>query len=185
MPPNDKRTDDSGNEALAVAIGKAMADAIKNTRSDTTGLSPDQVARLEGMPAPKRWREVACKSEWTGATFIACVVESKAHPHGRIVELKNYTHPQGVSTFTSAGGLVPEGMQIMRAGTGAPPEDGRIIPKHDLTPFYMQWRYTEFWQRDINMYAGKELRSSMAIDPAAFTTPWKEGSVRVDLSEAV
>jgi len=162
---------------LATAIGKAMADAIKSTRSDARGLSPEQIERLETPPAPKRHRKVACRSEETGATFTACVVESKNMPGGRIVAFEDYKHPAGVATYQSAGGLVPDGMQILRSGSSAPQGDLSNLQKHDFTPFYLQWRWVEFWQKDIRRYSGKELKAHIAVDPAAFQTPWQEGRV--------
>jgi hypothetical protein len=167
-------------EAISTSTAQAVKEAIKNTREDTKGLSPEQIERLEALPAPKRWRRVACRSDETGATFSAHVVESRTHPAGRIVELHNYTLPPGVATYQKDGGLVPDLLQILRVGA-APPPEGVPIPKHDLTPHYLQWRTAEIWQRDLLRFVGKELRRSLAVDDAAFTTPWQEGRVRADL----
>lgn len=163
-----------GNADLADAIRAAVSDAIKNNRSDVKGLDPAKVAALEAVPTPKRWRRVACKSDETGATFTAVVVESKAHPAGRIVALEGYTHPEGVATYQADGGLVPTGMQIMKAGVGAP-VPGQVLAKHDLCIEYMQWRWVEFWQKDIRRYSGKGLTASAAVEAAAFSTQWLEG----------
>lgn len=160
------------------ALAEAIGAAIRNSRTDTIGLSPHAVARLEAPVRPRRWREVKCKSDETGATFVAAVVESDSMANGRIVEIKGYTHPRGIATYQSAGGLVPDGLQILRAGVAAPPEGGAPIPKHDLTPHYLHWRWTEYWQRDLRRIVGKELKRYLAIDSAAFETPWQEGLTR-------
>jgi hypothetical protein len=158
----------------------AMGEAIRQNRPKTAygeaGFTPEQEAKLAELPKPQRHRKVACKSEDTGATFTACVVESKSHPHGRIVSLENYTHPPGILTYKAQGGRVPDGQRILRAGTAAPAEDAKI-PKHDFDIYYLQWRWTEFYQQDLRRYAGKPLLPSHAVDQAAFTTPWQEGTV--------
>lgn len=174
MPPTPEKSQ-TDYEKLADAIsqssGVAVERAIRNARTDTSGLSPEQVERLEGLPRPQRWRRVACKSDETGATFTAIVLESRTFPAGRISQLADYKHPPGTMTYKADGGHVPDFMQIMRAGVGAP-EEGRSYPKHDLTPDYLQWRFVEFWQKDINRFSGKELKAHIAVDAAAFSTPW-------------
>lgn len=144
---------------------------------EQAGFSPEKVAQMQEPPKALRWRKVACKSDETGATFTACVTESRAYPNGRITALENYTHPPGVATFVSAGGLVPDGFQILKSGTAAPPEGGPPLLKQDLTVPYLQWRWVEFWQKDLRRLIGKPLLSSHAIDPAAWATPWQEGRV--------
>lgn len=163
-------------QLMAEAIGQAIRENREPGPFQRAGYSPERIAELTEPPKAKKWRRVACRSEDTQATFTACVVESKQFPAGRIVALENYTHPPGVAVYQSEGGLVPTSMQILRAGTAAP-EEGRNPPKHDLTPYYMQWRWEEFWQKDLRRHAGKELKRQHAIDEAAFTTPWQDGRV--------
>jgi hypothetical protein len=194
MPPNDE-------DKLAKAIGAAMAEALKNhagatsesigaavqsairhTRTDRMGLSPEQIEELEAKPVPLRWRRVACKSEETGATFTVHVVESREHPSGIMKSMENYLHPQGAFTFVSNGGVVPDGFQILKVGM-APPEpsrDGNTIPKQDFESHYLFWRWTEFWQKDLRRMSGKPLPRSLAINDAAFATPWQQGTAKME-----
>jgi|SRR5215471_1947124 len=163
-------------QIFAEALGQAIRENREPSVFKRAGYSEEQERALTEPPVPKRWRKVPCRSDETGAVFIACVVESKAFPAGRVVSFENYMHPPGVMVYQSAGGLVPDGMQILRAGTAAP-EEGRSVPKHDLTPYYMQWRWTEFWQKDLIRYAGKEFKRSLAASDEAFNTPWQPGRV--------
>lgn len=178
MPPNEKPK--SEVQIMAEAIGEAIRANRPQGPLEQAGFSEAQIAQLTEHPKPKRWREVACKSDETGATFVACIVESRGMTNGRITQLKNYTHPKGAAVFTSAGGLVPDNLQILRAGT-TPPVEGAVLAKHDLTPYYLQWRWETFLQADLRRYVGKEIQRYLAVDEAAFTTPWKEGHVRVNL----
>ncbi len=176
MATKDDPKLDPNTKALADAIGAAIRENREPGPFQRAGYSAERIAELTEAPKAKKWRKVACKSEETGATFTACVVESKAHPAGRIIALENYTHPPGVAVYQSDGGLVPTGMQILRAGTAAP-EEGRVPPKHDLTPYYMQWRWEMFWQRDLRKFAGKELKRHFVVDEASWSTPWQDGRV--------
>lgn len=161
-------------QALAAAIGQAIRENRQPGPFQSAGYSAEKIAELTEPPKPKRHRKVACRSEETGATFFACVVESKQFPAGRIISLEGYTHPKGIATYQSEGGLVPTGFQILKAGA-ASPEEGRAIPKHDFEINYLQWRWVEFWQKDLRKYAGKELKRHYAVSDEAFATPWLEG----------
>jgi|SRR5215831_16390119 len=163
-------------QLMAEAIGQAIRENREPSIFKRNGYSPERERELLEPPIPKRHRKVACKSQETGAAFIACVVESKTFPAGRIVTFENYVHPAGTATYQDAGGLVPVGLQILRAGLGAP-EEGRVLPKHDYTPQYLQWRWTEFWQKDLLRYAGKELKRFLVASEEAWNTPWQEGRV--------
>jgi hypothetical protein len=138
------------------------------------GFSPEKIAQLVDPTKPLRWRKVACKSEETGATFIAHVNESRPFPAGRIISLGGYTHPIGITTYRKDGGLVPDGLQILLAGV-ASPEEGRRILKQDCTIHYLQWRWTEYLQRDTLRYSGKELKRTLVVDDATWNTPWQDG----------
>jgi hypothetical protein len=137
------------------------------------GMSPEQIAQIT-KPPPwiPHFRYVPCRSEETGATFAAHVVESRRFPNGRIIGLRDYKHPEGVYTFQSNGGRVPDGMPILRNANEAPGE-GRELQKHQLAPSYL-----EFWKRDLSRYVGRELFASLCVDSAnGLKTPWLEGHV--------
>jgi len=176
-PKDTKKPDAEMTTAQAIA---ELAKQLKpQTVYEKAGLSPARVAQLTEPTTPLRHRRVACKSEDTGATFTACVIESRTHPNGRIVALENYTHPPGTHTYRANGGLVPDQLQILRAGIGAP-QEGDKVPRHDYNIFYLQWRWEEFWQKDLRRYAGKPLLSSHVVEPAGFKTEWIEGSAHMD-----
>lgn len=174
-PPTPAPQSEMGK--LIDAIGAAIRQNRPQGPLEQAGFSPERIAELTEPPAPKRWREVPCKSDDTGATFTAVVVESKSFKEGRIIEIRDYQHPKGVATFQKDGGLVPDGMQIMRAGMAGPDRDPNTIPKQDYTPFYLQWRWAEFWKRDLRRFAGSELKPSMMVSTTPI--PWLDGKVRV------
>lgn len=163
----------------AEAIAELARQLKPQTAAEKAGLSPAQVKRLEEPGKPLRWRRVACKSDATEATFTAYVSESRSHPNGRIIALENYEHPPGTHTYRANGGLVPDQLQILRAGLGAP-QEGDKVPRHDYNIYYLDWRYKEFWLVDLTRFGGKALLQSHAISPEAWATPWLEGSAHLD-----
>jgi hypothetical protein len=183
----EKIIEKSDMAKLVDALGEAIRSNRPQGPLEQAGFTAEQIAQLTELPKPKRWREIACKSEESGATFYACVIESKAHPNGRITALKDYAHPIGVQSYQRDGGLVPDGMQILRGGA-APPHDEKTLPKHDYNPYYLQWRWQEFWKRDLQKHVGREIKASMCAQATAgssgLQTPWQEGSARkVEASE--
>lgn len=69
----------------------------------------------------------------TGAKF-----DVKIDHNNRVVDLLNYTWPDGVHTPASAGGISPDGYPV-----------GSVNHKH--------WLWTDFRQADINAFVGKQL----------------------------
>jgi hypothetical protein len=156
------------NADLVKAI-HALAEA-QRTKSplEHSGLSPEQQRRLTDTPAVPRYRYVPCKSEETGATFDAHVLESRKYPNGRIVALRGYTHPAGVEISQLQGGLVPEGMAVFNP-------DAR-----SYTVQYKQWRWETFYQVDLRRYCSgsRELTPGLCAEPKGMSTPWLAGAVR-------
>ena len=175
IPPAPSQIDPN-TRALVDAMGEAIRANRAPSPLERAGLTPKQIAQIEEPLRPLRHRKVACKSE-TGATFTACVVESRRYPDGVVKTMEDYRHPAGTMTYQRDGGLVPDGMQILRLGTGVPAE-GTVIPSHELDIFYKQWRWETFWQADLRAYCnGKPLLRHTAVDEASFKTPWKDGHV--------
>jgi hypothetical protein len=101
---------------------------------------------------------VECRSPITGSTFKARCVQSKTYPDGRIVEILDYTFPDGIDVPKDDGGLCDmprEKMFVQR-------EDGEFT--HDLTKPYLYWRYQNFWAKDWNELSGQ---------PASFLAQWR------------
>lgn len=152
---------------------KQLAEAMRpKTPLEHAGLSPEQIKRVIEPPTwvPK-YRYVPCKSEETGATFEAHVLESRdaKFPQGRIVGMRNYTHPEGVEVYQSNGGLVPDGMQILVHGAAA----------GTYTPEFKQWRWTTFYQTDLRRYVQRALAAHLCSpDGKGLNTPWIAGAVR-------
>ncbi len=69
----------------------------------------------------------------TGGKF-----DVKIDHRNRVVDLLNYTWPEGHDKPVAAGGLVPDGYKI-----------GETLHKH--------WMWTDFRQADINAFVGKPL----------------------------
>lgn len=181
MPPNDpKNPTPISNEELLRALvesNKQLAEAVKQKSPlEAAGLTPAQIAQIVEPPSPQAYRIVRCKSEETGATFDAHVVASKSLPHGRITQLLNYKHPEGLYTFQRNGGRVPDEHPILRDATAAPGE-GRELQKHQLAPLYLQWRYENFWKVDLRRYVGRELHPHLCADPMGIKTPWQESAI--------
>lgn len=176
----EKNAEKSDVKVIAEAIGEAIRANRPQGPLEQAGFSEARIAELTEPPKPKKWREVKCRSEDTGATFTACVVESRAMVAGRIIQLKDYRHPVASATFQKDGGLVPDGMQILRAGMASPNVDPNTIPKQDFTPHYLAWRWQEFWKQDLKRHIGKELKAHMCASPQDLSTAWQEGRVRAE-----
>jgi hypothetical protein len=151
-----------------------IAEALKpKTPLEHAGLSPDQIKQVTEPPTwIPRYRYIPCKSEETGATFDAHVLESrdaKLYPQGRIVNLRNYKHPEGTETYQSNGGLVPDGLQILVHGAGP----------GTYTDTYKQWRWTTFYQTDLRRYVQRAIAAHLCSpDGDGLKTPWLAGAVR-------
>lgn len=150
---------------------------------EQAGMSQAQIDQITKLPTPKKYRDVPCKSEATGCSFTAHVVESKKFPQGRIVSLSGYTYPEGMFQYQSNGGRVPDGFPVLKDANGGALGDGIQLEKHQLSTMYLQWRWTEFWQRDLEAFVGKELAVHHCADAAGMRTPWLEGAVRSLLDE--
>jgi hypothetical protein len=170
--------DKSDAKVLADAIGEAVRSNQPLDPLVSQGFSPELLAQARAVPMALKWRKVKCKSEVSGATFSALVIESKTHQAGRVTQLLDYKHPKGVMTYQGAGGLVPDGMPIMRESTAVLSPEMTDLPGHALASHYKQWRWEEFWQKDLKHHAGKPLTPGMCVEPAGFQTPWNEGVVR-------
>lgn len=86
---------------------------------------------------------VRCISLETRSTFEAVIAKSKAFPAGRVVSLESYAYPAGIDTHVAEGGLVPDGKRIKN-------------PDGSPTKEYRQWRWSEFWRRDLQRYVGQD-----------------------------
>ena len=141
------------------------------------GLPEGKRRELTETPKPTKYRLVACKSEETGATFDAAVVESRdtlKHPHGRIVRLENYRHPEGIYVYQNAGGLVPDGMPMLKDLDGPPALDANGQTAQPLSVTYKHWRWEEYLRRDLRSLVGKGLRADHCADGGqGLKTPWQ------------
>lgn len=106
-----------------------------------------------------RERQIPIKSEVTGGTFQARVVESRGFPEGRIVDLVDYKYPAGYNVKSEEGGLIPRGLKSHRDDNG-----------HPLT-IYKQWLWAEFWKKDLIEYVGKPMSSRYGDITIAWTQP--------------
>jgi hypothetical protein len=142
---------------------------------ELSGLDEDAQRRLTTPPTPKRWRMVKGKSE-KGCTFTMHVVESKKLPHGRVTRLEDYKHPTAIYVVQAAGGQAPDGMPIYKGGQEpARLDPGEEPPKGALNPYFLQWRWETYYQEDLRLLVGKELRIAYCLDEAQFKAPWQDG----------
>lgn len=180
----DKSEKHAAPEMTAVeAISQLAASLKPQSPLEQAGMSQAAIDQITKLPTPKRYRHIPCKSALTEATFIAHVVESKKYPRGRIVSLHEYTHPDGMFQYQSNGGRVPDGFPVLKDANGGALGDGVKLEKHQLSTMYLQWRWEEFWKRDLEAHVGKELAPHHCVDPEAMKTPWQEGAVRTLLAD--
>lgn len=118
---------------------------------------------LKPEPAPSEMAEILvdCRSHVTKATFRARVVASRTFPAGRIVELVDYKRPSGWDVPKSSGGLVPDGMTILK--DNANPSD---MNPEKYTPQFLDWAWGTFWKVDLVEYVGKALPPYIRLDIA-------------------
>jgi hypothetical protein len=148
-------------EALAELIQGAAAAASKAAIETMRGPMPDNgldqheamAQRLTRALKPSEAALAAITrvpghvSPYTGATFTVVIAPSDRYRGGRIITLEDYEHPAAASTHEIDGGSVPDGMAMAHPKTG------------EITPEYKDWRWKNFYQRDLQAYPGK---------PAAF-----------------
>jgi len=107
----------------------------------------EQVAATKAMIAdrpPHEIEEIPVVSPDTKAKFTAICTKSLTFPAGRIVSVKDYTYPDGVEEHIREGGLVPEGMTIR-------------LPSGQYDKNYKQWRWVNFFQKDLRTFVGKDV----------------------------
>jgi hypothetical protein len=143
---------------------------------EQAGLTPEHIARIKEAPAPQRYRDIPWRSEETGATGVAHVVESKKFPNGRIVSIAGYTHPPEAYIHESDGGRVPDGFGMWEGHQRSVPE-GQEPQLGDLNPAFRQWRYETFYRADLRFYIGREIKVHHCQDELGLKTAWSESKV--------
>ncbi len=145
---------------------------------EQAGLDQATIDRVKKPPEPRKYRMIPGRSEETAATFTLHVVESKKYPNGRIVALADYKHPPGMFTWRSEGGQVPDGFPMLRDHNSGSIGDGANVQNHQLSVQYKQWRWEEFWQRDLRRHIGKEITHGHCTgEGLGLKTPWLDGKV--------
>lgn len=147
---------------------------------EQAGLTPEQIAQIKELPKVQRYRKIPWRSEETGATGVAVVVESKRFPaNGRIVAIEGYTHPREAYVYQGQEGLLPDNFPMWKDAPRALPEGQEPLPG-DLTPAYLQWRYETFYRADLRFFIGREMKASYCAEegPAlGIKTPWLDSRV--------
>lgn len=171
------------NETAAAIQQLADAMIARGPKSplEMTGLDEDRQRLLTSPGQPKRYRMIPGKSEETGSTFTLHVVESKGMPHGRIVQLVGYKHPDGMLVEERNGGKMPDGFPALKNQQEYPSiPEGQEVPRHMLTVRYLHWRWDNFWKADLKRLVGKELKSYHCRDgEEGLKTPWVAGKLAV------
>jgi hypothetical protein len=149
---------------------------------EQAGLTPEHIAAITKPPAPQRYRDVPWRSEETGATGVAHVVEGrdpKKMPNGRIVSISGYTHPPEAYVTESLGGRVPDGFSMWSGQPRTIPE-GQEPQQGDLNPGFLQWRYEMFYRADLRFYIGREIKAHHCQEgegALGLKVPWSESKV--------
>lgn len=189
-PPTIVNETAAAIHVLATEMAKQMA-ANNPSPLSLTGMSPEAQRALVTPPPPKGWRMIPGRSAETGATFAMHVQVSRKHPDGVITQLHNYRHPPGIFTHeqrSSDGeplndGIVPQGMPILRDETVGVAV-GQEPPAEMLSLHYKQWRYENFYKRDLAYYIGRGLRSEFCDPASGIQTPWIPGTSGGMIAEA-
>lgn len=143
------------------------------------GLTEEQRQKLTAPIPLQKYRRIACKSEETGATFVANVVEARdkaKFPEGRITQIEEYRHPANLYKYVSAGGLIPDGMPVVAGKQGLPNLGANGEPLDELHPQFKDWRWQEFWKRDLRYFIGRQMRREFCAEDGGMQTPWLTSS---------
>jgi hypothetical protein len=182
-PPVKKQ--EPNETAVAIQqLAEAMLAQAPKSPLEMSGMSKEKQRELTEPGVPKRWRVIPGKSEETGSTFDLHVVESKQFPHGRIVALGNYKHPEGMFQFQSVGGKVPDGFPMFNTNSVPNIPEGQEVPRHLLSQRYLQWRWTTFWQADLKNINGKGLKAHHCVHDDGLKTPWQPGKAALQADAA-
>lgn len=145
----------------AADLQSLIRDAVRAQVLDLmTAKTPDEqireaIDRQRGIGRPTAPEFlVACRSPITGSTFTARLVASKTLGT-RVIEILDYTRPDGWDRKKCDGGLVEDGdqMPLLEA-------DGKPGKR------YVKWLYETFWLRDADEVGGKPLPDQWRADYA-------------------
>lgn len=181
----DKPEKPAAPSEFTVAIQQLAAALKPQGPLEMAGLTPERIAQITKPPAPQKFRDIPWRSDETGATGIAHVVESKKFPNGRIVSIGSYTHPAEAYVYEDQGGKVPNGFPMWSGHPRTIPE-GQEPQQGDLNQGFLQWRYETFYRADLRQYVGKEIRAHHCQEDGAgqgLKTPWLDSKVGA-ISEA-
>lgn len=124
----------------AVEAQRTEAQPFVEASPDVQFKAMSDARRGRDVP-PLRTSKVAnCLSPVTSATFTACLDH-----HDRIVRFEDYQEPEGVDKSVDEGGLVPSGLKIGQ-------------------PLHQQWKWSGYWQADINAHVGKPINKYMKAE---------------------
>lgn len=149
-------------------IVKAVLDAVQQGAKIDRDKDAAEKLRdeIRNRPAPGAVTYVFQRSEQTGATFWAKVAASNTFPQGRVIDLMQYTHPEGTEVSQDNGGLYPSGSPEIKEPSGA------------YSAYFKSWRWNEFFKRDLQSLVGRALISRLTV------TPQPERPVDLDPSAA-
>jgi len=172
-------TPDKSQNETAEAI-KQLVEAMAQRNPgplDQMGMSPERQAALQGRTPQRRCRTVAGVGE-NGSTFDIYVHAEPSMPQGKCVRFDNYRLPDGVMKHQSAGGRVPDGLQILKDPSQSAlltlmPE-GKELPASAFTRQYHEWKREAFWFNDNRKIIGKELRAHFCAEGPGLKTPWTD-----------
>jgi hypothetical protein len=173
-----QKTAPAPQELTTVQAIQALAEAMRPQGPlEMAGFTPERVKELTQLPAPQKYRDIPWKSEETGATAIAHVIESRKFPNGRVVQLINYTHPKEAYVYEEQGGKVPQGFPMWAGNHPTNLPEGEEPAQGTFNNHFLQWRWVTFFQADIRRYVGREIQPHHCQSPDGLKTPWIEGRV--------
>jgi hypothetical protein len=137
---------DTLNELIdaKVRAGIATAQATARVNADDFAQTMRKVRGQDQPPTPIRHEE--CESPLTGARFRAKIMASRSSPLGRVIDLEDYTWPDGVTVPQSQGGRMPDEF-VSAIEAPDHPAGAAVKAKYD------HWKYWEFIRVDMNEFA--------------------------------
>lgn len=157
-------------ELLAAAVKQGVESGMRSQAPTAQPGDPlaqpfsAEMDAFRGKHLPKQiLRRIPCKSEETGSSFVALCLQTGQGVYGKIVTIEEYLYPPGIGKHVRDGGIVPDGMQIRDA-------NGQEVP------LYKQWRWEEFWKKDLAYYNRRPfLKRYAASSEAVDSIPWTAG----------
>lgn len=146
-------------DLIAAAVDRRVAEIMTAKGPDERIADAMAAQRGQNMPAPHE-ALVDCVSPITGATFTArMLMPRRPGAPWRVVELLDYTRPEGWDRLQQDGGLVPNGVELKNEVTGKPSQK------------FMLSVHRDYYVKDNQQLLGKPLPDLWRVDRPSNAAP--------------